>query len=231
MGTAAPWEPQPQCPNVPISLSGRACGCCLGYLLLLCLHPLLLAIRFFMRNIALIPQRVLFTGSIVYDSSIKKMDGERKKVSAYRRGCWLQVPTFQDHTCSDTPQVVFLHSLCFYSVWPTVAIEIHVKKKLLGAAVCGMFSGDCGNGVEILCCPLTVQFSPLLLQTSETSPKRSTVSAQQLRIHRRSKGKCCCWCSQGTCLTDVVFVFGKPELYDTCFPLLICNNRRKAQCV
>lgn len=51
------------------------------------------------------------------------------------------------------------------------------------------FSGT-GVCVFVLCSHPTIFFSPI--QISQAPPERGAVSAEQLGIHRRSKGECCC---------------------------------------
>lgn len=65
-----------------------------------------------------------------------------------------------------------------------------------------------------LCCLPTLQFSSPSIQISKTSTERGTVSAQQLGIHRRSKGECCSLLGKGAWLVDVDVYCGSLYLAD-----------------
>lgn len=109
-------------------------------------------------------------------------------------------------------------------------IKICVKSKqtnktpdLFGAAVCGRFGWRFswnGGLYVVLCYVPALPFSFPSTQISKTSAERGAVSAQQLGIHGRSKGECCCWLSQGAWLRDVDVYYGFFNVTDQSFVFL-----------
>lgn len=106
------WElmhPEGSSQGAPDSRGGRVCGQYLGTSSL-CLQPLLLAIKFSMRNTWACFHKQ-YTLCKKKNKTCKKGMERGKKVSAYKRGCWLE----------DRSYLFFLHdTLYMWSFLPNV---------------------------------------------------------------------------------------------------------------
>lgn len=143
----------------------------------LCLHPLLLAIKFSVRN----TWACIAVGCFHKQYTLCKKNGTHKKgmergkkVSAYKRGCWLEDHSYLFSLHDTLYMWSFLPNVGTYCVWLLFCLFCFVflyglpymrkRNRLEQQSVnlsAGTFSGDGGGGGggRVLCCVLTLQFS------------------------------------------------------------------------